>query len=77
MNKNSKFMSIALLSLLIVCSFGSLVSAQSGYNNEVTTPVTIGSDGTFSGMRFRHRRGIFNSRSSWSNRQCNCSSLQC
>jgi hypothetical protein len=43
-------MSITLFTLLIVSSFGSLVSAQSGYNNEVTTPVTISSDGTFSGM---------------------------
>ena len=50
MDKNSKFIAIAILSLLIVSSFGSLVSAQSGYTNEVTTPVTIGSDGTFSGM---------------------------
>ena len=54
---NSKFIAIALLSVLLVSSFGALASAQSGYTNEVTTPVTIGSDGTFSGMRFRCRRG--------------------
>lgn len=49
MENNSKFIAIALLSVLIVSSFGALVSAQSEYTNEVTTPVTIGSDGTFSG----------------------------
>jgi hypothetical protein len=49
MENNSKFIAIAFLSVLIVSSFGALVSAQSGYTNEVTTPVTIGSDGTFSG----------------------------
>jgi hypothetical protein len=46
---NSKFVVFALLSVLLVSSLGSLVLAQSGYDNEVTTPVTIGSDGTFSG----------------------------
>jgi hypothetical protein len=49
MKNNSKFIAIAFLSVLLVSSFGALVSAQSGYSNEVTTPVTIGSDGTFSG----------------------------
>lgn len=49
MENISKFMAIAILSVLLVSSFGSLVSAQSGYGNQVTTPVTIGSDGTFSG----------------------------
>jgi hypothetical protein len=48
MKNNSKFIAIAFLSVLIVSSFGALVSAQSGYTNEVTIPVTIGSDGTFS-----------------------------
>lgn len=46
---NSKFALIALLLMLLVSSFGGLVLAQSGYTNEVKTPVTIGSDGTFSG----------------------------
>ncbi len=44
-----KFLLFALLSALLVSSFGALVLAQSGYTNEQTTPVTIGSDGTFSG----------------------------
>jgi type III secretory pathway component EscU len=49
MRNSSKFIAIAFLSVLLVSSFGAMVSAQSGYNNQVTTPVTIGSDGTFSG----------------------------
>jgi hypothetical protein len=49
MESNSKFVAIALLTVLLVSSFGAMASAQSGYNNQVTTPVTIGSDGTFSG----------------------------
>jgi hypothetical protein len=49
MRNNSKFIAIALLSALLVCSFGAMVSAQSGYTNQVTTPVTIGSDGIFYG----------------------------
>jgi hypothetical protein len=49
MVNNSKFMAITFLLVLLVSSFGALASAQSGYTNEVTTPVTIGSDGTFSG----------------------------
>jgi hypothetical protein len=44
-----RFLLFALLSALLVSSFGALVLAQSGYTNEQTTPVTIGSDGTFSG----------------------------
>ena len=43
MANNSKFITIAFLLLLLVSSFGAVVSAQSGYTNEVTTPVTIGS----------------------------------
>jgi hypothetical protein len=46
---NSKFVLVALLLMLLVTSFGGLVLAQSGYTNQVKTPVTIGSDGTFSG----------------------------
>jgi hypothetical protein len=49
MANSSKLIAIAFLSVLIVSSFGALASAQLGYNNEVTTPVTIGSDGSFSG----------------------------
>ncbi len=49
MKNNSIFITIALLSVLLISLFGALVSAQSGYTNEVVTPVTIGSDGTFSG----------------------------
>jgi hypothetical protein len=49
MQNNSKFIAIALLSALLVSSFGAMVSAQSGYTNQVTTPVTIGSDGVFYG----------------------------
>ena len=37
MSNNSKFIAIAFLSVLLVSSFGGVVSAQSGYGNEVTT----------------------------------------
>jgi len=47
--EKTKFILFALLSVLFVSAFGALVLAQSGYTNEETTPVTIGSDGTFSG----------------------------
>lgn len=45
MNK-TKFVTITLLSLLMLSMFSAFVSA---YPTEVTTPVTIGPDGTFSG----------------------------
>ena len=47
--EKTKFLLFALLSVLLVSAFGALVLAQSGYTNEEITPVTIGSDGTFSG----------------------------
>lgn len=49
MKNNSKFIAIAFLSVLLASSFAGVVSAQSGYGNEVTTPVTIDSNGKFSG----------------------------
>ena len=49
MVNNSKFMAIILFFVLLISSFGAMVSAQSGYDTVVTIPVTIGSDGTFFG----------------------------